>query len=275
MKIDEGPWELGPLRSEVQEFHLEVILADALKGAIAAKAGDPIHISGHRSRPGPREASVPPGVWSSVDLAVGARLVAFSSASSPHAALVFAEPALLRMLPSAPAEDEVRRALTLERAGGPLSARIQTVTEPPALSPLFGEYVVARLAEDTLYRDAVGFDQVMAWLEDPGRSPSLQMFVIQSLVGKVLLTEPNPPGFTERLALATWRVLSSTQDEALATQIVDTYLPNLLGLEGAAPFKSVQTVFHGDEGARTLGREALLRRPAGGARDRLLGWIGR
>ena len=68
-------------------------------------------------------------------------------------------------------------------------------------------WLVARLAEDTLYGDAAGFDRVMSWFEAPGRSSSLWRFVLPALVGKLLMTEPNPPGFTERLALAALRIV--------------------------------------------------------------------
>jgi hypothetical protein len=254
------------------QVHLDVTLADTLKGIPIAAPGATLRVSGQRAQPGRRELT-PQGPWAAVEHNPGSRLVAFSNAS-PGTTAVLAEPALLRVLSASPAEAEVRRALAVDRDGGPLSARIRTISEPPALSPLFGEYVVARLDEDTLYRDAAGFDKVMTWFEDPGRSTSLQMFMLLSLVGKVLLTEPNPPGFTERLALSALRILASTSDEPLARQIVDTYLPNLLGLEGAGPRKTVQMVIKGDEGTRMRVRAALQRRPAGAARDRVLQWIG-
>jgi hypothetical protein len=174
-----------------------------------------------------------------------------------------------------PAEEEVRRALALERAGGPLPARIASVTEPPPLSVLFGEYVAARLGEETLYGDPRGFDTVMAWLEDARRATPLQMFMLQSLSGTLLLSEPNPPGFTDRMAVAAIRILVAGRDEALDAQIVDTYLPNLLGLEGAAPRKTVDAVFKGDERTRAAVREALQRRAPGSGRERLLDWLAR
>ena len=256
------------------ELRLELALSDVLKGEPIAPPGTRLGASGQRAQSNRRELE-PQGPWALAGPTVGARLVVFSRASSSGAAAVLAEPAILRVLPAAPAEEEVRRAITLERAGGALAERIGSVGEPPPLSSLFGEYVVARLGDETLYRDPRGFDAVMVWFEDPRRSPSLQMFMLQALTGKLLLTEPNPAGFTERMALAALRILASTGDEALAGQVVDVYLPNLLGLEGSATRRTAVTIVGSDDRTRSAARAALQRRAPGGARDRLLDWLGR
>ena len=259
---------------EADQLRIDLALADVLKGEPIAAAGTRLSVSAQRSQSSRRELE-PAGPWALAGPTAGVRLVVFSRASSSAPAAVLAEPAILRVLPAIPAEEEVRRAIALEAAGGALAPRITAVGEPPPLSSLFGEYVVARLGEETLYGDPVGFDTVMTWLEDPRRSPSLQMFMLQALTGKLLLTEPNPAGFTERMALAALRILASTGDEALAGQIVDVYLPNLLGLEGSATRRTAVTIVGSDDRTRSAARAALQRRAPGGARDRLLDWLGR
>ena len=256
------------------EIRLKLALADTLKGLPVGAPGTQFQVAGQGAPPGRREAA-PQGPWAAVDHRAGARLVVFSSATDSTPAAVFNEATVLRVLSATPAESEVRRALAMERSGGPLSSRLDTMTEPPPLSALFGEYVVARLGEETLYGDPIGFDTVMTWFENPGRSRSLQLFVLQTLTGRLLLTEPNPVGFTERLALAAFRILADTADRVLAGQIADTYLPNLLGLQSMTPHKTVEAVFRGDTRTLARARGVLEQRPAGGARDRLLAWLSR
>jgi hypothetical protein len=150
---------------------------------------------------------------------------------------------------------------------------IASVIEPPNLSALFGGYLLARLDEGILYRNRAAFDKTMSWLEADNRSLSVQTFISEELTAKLLLTEPNPPGYTERFVRSLLRILGSTADNTLATEIENTYLPNLLGLEGAAPRKTAQTVFQTDNQARARARAALLRRPASSTRDLLVAWI--
>ena len=257
--------------SASEALRLEVTVRDVLKGKPLATRGARVGITARRDAQGRRELQ-PRGPWAAAGPRPGDRLVVFSSAASSEAAAVLDESATLRVLPAASAENDVRRALALEHEGGTLPRHIGSVGEPPALSALFGEYMVARLGEDTLYADAAGWGRTMVWLEAPGRSSTLQMFVMQALTGKFIVQAAQAP-VTDRLALCALRILGGTADEALAAQLVETVLPNLLGLEGASPLRPVAAVLDGEQGTKVRVLTALQRRPAGMARDRLLRWL--
>jgi hypothetical protein len=87
------------------------------------------------------------------------------------------------------------------------------------------------------------------------------------------LADPAPAGFAERLARGAPHVLARGAGEPLATQLVDTYLPNLLGLSGRATRKGPRAIFGDDAAARARAREALLRRAPSAGRAALLAWI--
>lgn len=273
LSLDEGPWQGAPRGGRSQSFRAVARVNATLAGQPIAKPGAEVSIAGTRSQPGPRD-SYGPGVWSEVELSPGTQLLVLSRASTSTATAVLAESAVMAVLPAEPAAEEVRHVLRLDRSAAGLADALRSLSEPPALTTLFAEYLVARLQQHTLYADAPGFDKVMSWLEADGRSPAVQRHVIEALTAQLLSAPPPRSGFAERLALAEWRLLAKTADETLASQIETTFLPNLLGLEGSAKPVPVQTVFGKDSGERQRLAEALRHRPASPSRARLLGWLG-
>lgn len=272
LSLDEGPWQAASRGGRSQSFRAAARIDATLAGQPIAKPGAQVNIAGIRSQPGPRD-SFGPGVWSEVELTPGTRLVVLSRATTSSAATaVLAEPAVMAVLPAEPAAEEIRRVLRLDRSAAGLADALRSLSEPPILTTLFAEYLVARLQQHMLYADAPGFDKVMSWLEADGRSSAVQRHVIEALTARLLSMPPPRPGFTERLALAGWRLLAKTADETLASQIETTFLPNLLGLEGAAAPVPVQAVVT-DAHERHRIREAMQRRLASPARDRLLRWL--
>jgi hypothetical protein len=253
------------------ESRLDLILRDVLKGTLDASPGMPMSATGRLASPARRELT-PSGPWAAARPVPGATLVVFSSAASADPRAVLAESAILRVTGAEIVGHDVRRALALDRAGGPLQAHIAAVTEPPPLTALFGEYLMARVAEEKLHADPDGFASLMTWLEKPERSAALQLSVVQSLTGKVI-TDSAPGRIIDRLALAALRILVVTDDDALAGQLVDTYLPNLLGLEGSLPRRTVATVTSGDADMRARALAAVRRRPASVTRERMSDWL--
>ena len=165
--------------------------------------------------------------------------------------------------------------MSVERAGGRFTPHLEEVSGLPPESPLFGEFVVARFDEDGVFADEEGLDQFLGWLEAPERSPALRLFVVAAIFQRGLEEDEAPLGARRQLARSALRILAAApSDDALAAQLVDTYLPNLLGIEGAAAPVTQQTVFRGAADARPRAREALSSRPESPARDRLLDWIG-
>ena len=269
-----GPWETGPRRTESRHFELRGRIDEVLKGVVDEGVGAQVLVKGRQVRPaGGRDQSVP-GVWSRITLQPGQRLAVFSTTSSKHVEAMLREDSILGVFPAESVRADIIHAMDAESSPGSLSKDLENLGEAGNdLTPVFGEYVMARLQENVLFKDVKGFDHVMSWVEGPTVSDSLRRFVVASLFSIILVSEPTAPGYGDRLAVGAFRILAQWPREPLASQLVNTYLPNLLGLEGGASQKSPEMIFSNDEDERARAREALKRQPDSQGRSELLIWI--
>lgn len=274
LSVDGEDWTPGPRGTSTRAIRIEARLAALIKGRLDVTSGEGLRISAHISRSGPRAVGLP-GVWSRHPPQPGQRIAVFSSAQATHADAVMAEPSLLRILPAAEVDADLRQAKAIEEAGAPLVAALGRVSEPPLLTPLFAEYLVACLDQEHLIAAPKDLAGLLQWLEAEGRSPAVRLFVIPALYQRMLSGARTPRASAVALARSSLRLLADAPaDDALAQRLVETDLPHLLGLEGSAPKLTPETLFASAPGERDRARRTLREWPAGRARDRLVAWIG-
>lgn len=251
-------------RYRVRDVDMTVRLDRVLKGAAAEPEGSTVAVAVKQFEPAGDFIFAVPGAWSGQNLSVGQGFLAFSIASDgDDLARLLADPQCVRVFPAAEALPDVE--LTL-MAGSPEMSlpRLLALTaeRKSSYGALFAGYVAARLPE-LFFRELADFDAVMRQLEDPALSPVAREILLEDCYTKMIMLDPAPPRFVARLLAGTVRVLALPGTQALGRSIAQTYLPNLLGLEGAAVRKNADAVFQGDSQLRE--RAAAAFQAAGGA----------
>lgn len=258
-----GAWsETG--RYRVRDVDMTVRLDRALKGAATESEGVVVAVEVKQFEPAGDFIFAVPGAWSGQNLSVGEGFLVFSIAfDGDDLTHLLADPQCIRVFPAADALPDVELALV---AGSPEMSLPRllalTANRKSSYGALFAGYVAARLPE-LFFREFADFDAVMRELEDPALSPVARDILFEDCYTKMIMLDPAPPQFVARLIAGTVRVLALPGTEGLGRNIAQTYLPNLLGLEGAAVRKNADAVFDGDSELRE--RAAAAFQAAGGA----------
>jgi hypothetical protein len=239
-----GEWTVSG-RYRTRTVEMAVRLDRVLKGMAAEPEGATVAVEVRQFQPAGDFLFAVPGAWSNRSLAAGEAYLAFSIASGGTLGSLLADPQCRRVFPSREALPDVELALL---AGSPeisipmLLAR--TADRKGLYGALFAGYLAARLPE-LMFRQLADFDRAMREFEDPAFSGVARSILFEDIYTKMIMLDPAPPQFVARLIEGTVRVLALPGNEGLGRSIARTYLPNLLGLEGAAERKSANAVFEG------------------------------
>lgn len=264
---DVGPWMPHQPTGEQRRVALGLSLDEVVKGAVAQPPGAALRIDITQLRVGVGWRP-PPGLWSSVALDVGAQLVAFSRTASDDAAVILNEPAGERIMRAAQALADVH--LVAQTAD--LELRAVTATARPraaTLGFLFAEYLWARYGPSAMARRD-DFELLAAVLEEPALDRIARTTLLTAMLTSVDAAEAGPQ--TDRLVIALFRLLALSEAKDLHDNLVETYLPNLIGLTGTPTRLAVQ-VFHDRAADRTAARAALLGYRGHASPAVLLAWL--
>jgi hypothetical protein len=229
-------------RIEQRRVLLTVTLLELYKGDLRERVGATVSLPVWQSRPAGLRIFAVPGVWSGYELESGARFVLFSVSSSQIAEEVFVEQSLFRVEPAATAVPDVLLAL---RGGVPEISVADHIArcndEMPTWGYLFARYFEARMPE-AFFNHFRDFDALMHAVEDPRLSATATRILLAAAYSKLMLYDPAPPIFLHRLLMATERVLQTSRGESLRAAVLETYLPNLLGITGGLTRKHASEV---------------------------------
>jgi hypothetical protein len=200
-----------------------------------------------------------PGVWSNRSIESGARYLCFSRGGSQSAAQSLVDPECF-LVEAAEAHE---RAVTIADAFGspPVPfAMLNAVFErdKERADYLLARYAVARLPE-ILFASYPDFDALMTQLEDPAFARSPRGLILTGVYAWFLRRDPAPSNFLARLVTGSAGIIASPMDESLRANILKTYLPNVLGMVGAARRKVARDVF-AEQPERRVAIESLLAR---------------
>jgi hypothetical protein len=186
-----------------------------------------------------------PGAWSNQDIVPGAAFVTFSIADGGSWPDLLDDSQCRRVFPSELALPDVELASLADSPELPVARLLaSTADRKGAYGALFASYLEARLPELFLGTMA-DFDRVIRELEDPELSSVARRILCEGMYAKMILLDPIPSRFIARLIEGTMRMLALPFTEGLGRNIIGTYLPNLLGIEGGAMPKNADTIFDG------------------------------
>ena len=255
-----GDWRPAPRRTRTRSVELRVRIEKALKGA-----GNPgeLTIVVDQSEPsGPMDVAVP-GAWSGQSIDASTEYVVFSHSAS------LAEKDTLEVRPAREALADTQLALQSDALGWTVLQALQHGAGHP-LGPLFVQYASSRLPE-ILFDDFAQFDGLMTLLEKEALSASVRLATLEEIFSRFLLADPAPPGFVARLAAASLRMIVG-KDLAVRQRLIETLLPNLVGIEGGATPKAASDVLS-DYRMDAERAKRFLRAEPGSSAARLLVWL--
>lgn len=285
-RVHAHPWGPDSGRFERRVVDLEVELQGTWKGDVEADLGDRCAIRVAQYRPaGPRFIAVP-GPWSRIPLEEHPAVTVFSTPCAEALGDLLVAKAVrtveltgavapsLHVLsgmgtPPMPLRLLLRRvAATPERVGRHaawvLVARftelsLSTTLEVDAVPTLMGGVADVDAALALIARDA---------LEGPSR-----WVLLTELVTMLLLRDPAPDPVVGRVVHATLELLVEPKGQPLRPAMLQTYLPNLLGLVGGSVPKHADLVFATDPSARRASIAAAGAMGAEPGAAELLAWL--
>jgi hypothetical protein len=268
-----GPWAPDGEMLESRVGEAQVRIGRVLKGEIetAEEAALSISLKTWR-KAGPRFVAVP-GVWSKCQIAPGAAFVVFSRACGGGLAALLVEPCAFAACPADAALSEVELILELATPETRLPDLVTALTaRPEILTTLSARYVAARLRE-LLFGDLAGFNRVLSEAENPKAPAIFRRIVISEAYDDLMMLDPAGPAFIARLIWGSVRMFGSGTAPDFASRVLETYIPNLLGLEGGLARKNASGVFAEVKEQRQEMAAILRGNTQLPGRERLLAWV--
>lgn len=267
LQVTPGPWGHDD-RSDVRQVELRVQVEEALKGEV--KPRETVFTVEQRRADVVMDYL---GLWSSVPLEKGQRLLAFSGGSSHDPAELLREGTCEQLMVPDGALEDTRAAIALEARDPPFPEVIAAAGKTMANGgPIFARWLWDRATPEAL-RSASAFDSVATLIEDPRVREPAREALATAAYKTILASGPAPQRM--RLVRALLRVLALPSATSLHPNAETVLLRNLLHLDRGEGTPAARAVFAGHEEERKAALATVRARPASPARDRLLGWLER
>ena len=253
---------------------LTITLLEVLKGSLNAKPGATIRLPISQFAPLKPRRPGAPGLWSKALIDPGTELLAFSrGANDASLENLLTEGVCEQLLPSEGCLADVKLILRAESKHLEPPALLALASQKPGqIGYMFTEYLWTRLAEPAM-ADFTTFELLMQFLELPELALITSWSLLQNIFTEVAYSASLPPEFTNRLVVAMFRMVEGSHEFSVTDNLIQVFLPTLLGLTGGLPAKSASDVFRSlpDERSKT---EQVLESYAGNASTTsLLDWL--
>jgi hypothetical protein len=144
--------------------------------------------------------------------------------------------------------------------------------ETEHLDPIFADFLWGKYGGPAMASQS-DFDLLAGFAERKGLATRTRQALLKAGYDLVGMEGDDKPERAERLALAMCRVLLMPEAADLHENLIETYLPNLLGITSALPPRPASAVFKGHEAERN-GLKAFLQRHGTDADPaHLLAWL--
>jgi hypothetical protein len=271
--ISFGEWEPDQPMLERCTGNARIRIERLLKGEIATAPDRvfTVEVTIWRNA-GPRFVAVP-GVWSECGIGAGAAFVVFSSACRADPAALLTEPCAFAVRPAGSALSEVELISELATPETRLPALVAALAaRRDSLTVLSARYVAARLRE-LLFSDPSGFHSILSEVENPAAKTDFRRIVISEAYDDLMMLDPAVPTFIARLIWGSVRMFGSGTAPEFAGRVLETYIPNLLGIEGGLSKKRARDVFEHAQKSRQETETILRNRTELPGRERILTWL--
>jgi hypothetical protein len=146
------------------------------------------------------------------------------------------------------------------------------VPEIPQLDPAFAMFLWDKYGSQAMASQRE-FDLLMEFSERKGFDPNTTQALLKGGYDFVGMHGDAVPERAQRLALAMCRTLLMPGAADLHENLIDTYLPNLLGITSELPRQTASKVFQGHESERHALRDFLHRHGTDADATALLTWL--
>ena len=272
-KAQMGEWSTGSSGWLERSVELVLELVEVLKGEIEEHPGEQLHLKVIQYSSGSPRKPAAPGIWSNIALDEGAELIAFCRSTNRKATALLDENSCLEVMPAQDEVDDVRLALQAEREELSPPALIGLARQHASeLGYVFTRYLWAKVAQ-TAVSDAKTFELLLQFLELPELSLIARWTLLNSVYSAVLRLTPPPQPLYSRLAVTMFRLIGVAGDPTVTDNIIQVFLPNLLGLQSGLPRKEATDLLREFQDERPKLEQVLRSYQGNASTNDLLAWL--
>lgn len=198
-----------------------------------------------------------PGVWSGQPLEPGTELLVFCRHPGGLSAEMLREPRCLSVKTAAEGLVSTRLALQAESGDVSLLELLKKAdAQAESLDPLFVDYLADKIEGDVLFAADI-FEPVLSCLETSGLPVQVRAGLLDAVRRQVTTSPSASDRHVNRLILTLFRIVRKGRAPELRDNILEVFLPNLLGLRGGAKKRLATEVFEDQPEERAGAEEAL------------------
>lgn len=267
VSLQQLPWRTISPRFRECELVLEMELVAVLKGSVDDTVGQRFQVQALRTENTSPRYSAVPGVYSQFELdelVSGVELVGFSRMLGGSAAAAMTEPACFSLAPPIPAATDVAWADTRPDLEQPLAEQLAGLqTHRAEFGGYFASYLVDRVPEG-FFGAGGDLEAVIDVLRAPELAPDTRFVLCDGLIERIVQYSPIDHSALQQCVHGLLRLLLLPEAADLHDSLVQTWLPNLVGVEGSLePHPAVDLV--PEAGLRARAAAALAHIDAGAA----------
>jgi len=269
-----GPWAPSRPGLKSRSVDLSLRVVETLRGRLDPEPAGAVRISiTQYDYAGELMMQPLPGPWPRGDFMPGTAWVAFAHTEESRAERILVEPACTQVVPAAPVLAGLRIAAQAERGNLPLAQTLALAGPDTArLDPIFAGFLWGKYG-DRAMASQPEFNARADFTERKGLQDRARQALVQGGYDLVKLKGDETPGRTHRLALTMFRVLLMPEAADLHENLIETYLPNLLGIASGLPHQEASAVFKGHESEREAVKAYLRRHGTDADAAPLLTWL--
>jgi hypothetical protein len=272
-----GPWTPSRPGLQSRDVVLSIKVNEVLRGTIDPPVAGHVSISITQYEYAGLLMMQPlPGPWPSAELKPGDSFAAFAETGESSIQRIFTAPPCTLVLPAEPVATGLRIASQAEAGNFPLERTLTLAlgaADRVRLDPLFAEFLWDKYA-DAAMASAVEFNRLVSFAEAKELAVPTRQALLKGGYDLAGLHPGWTPKAARRLAQAMFRTLLLPEAVDLHENLVETFLPNLLGITSELSPQPASAVFLGEEELRLSSKEFLQQHGTQTGAKALLQWFG-
>jgi len=279
-----GAWSPAPTGGVWRTVDMTVTLQEVLKGKTEEVIGERVRTDITQWGTGTTRIAGVMGVWSHQSLIQGSQLVAFCQAAGNRVAEMLKDPFCELVLPAERALPDLNLILqpNVQQVSPQAFAQAQVAdlagvlgqaeSRVSSLGEVWAEHLWADYAA-TILETSKNFELLMQFIEQPDLSYVARATLLNLVYGQLVAAPSIPSEFVSRFAITLFRLLGLPQAAALHDNIIDVFLPNLLGLSAGLTERPATDIFRNYPDERQKAEQALLNYQGAVSTTNLLRWL--
>ena len=269
LKLNPEAWRQDGSRTLQLTANLDALL----KGTVRERVNESFAASVSQKQKRTPFILPPTDCWSDQPLAVGSRVIVFSRSKDSSAAEMLPDPKCQKVVAADDFLNDVRLAVSAETERWNLLTLLDHARPvAPQLNYIFPEYLEARFPELHL-EEPQNLEGTLRFLESPELSYRCRVMLLEEVTTYITMSNSASDADLDRLAITMFRLLSLPQAAELHDTLVETDLPNLLGLVGGGKKRSASQVFARHPSDRETAERAVNAYHGSAPKQPLLGWF--